>query len=296
MLLLAEVADQLKKARPEILARWRARVTKDPQINASARLSRAQFNDHIPVLLETFGERLKHGDSPGQNEDEREVSEAHGRHRWQQGYDLRGMVREWGHLNVVMVEWLEENDAPQEARALWAKFLAFNEADAVALYEELLQSEARAKLSDVESALEELQAWEKARGDLLREASHDLRSSLSVVTTASNLIGHRGASEEDREQIIKLLASGVKNLMNMMNDLLDMARIEAGIEVRETHHMDASVLMLELCMSWRSLAEAKGLQFESDGPESLRVEGDSAKVRRIAQNLVLNAIKYSTLR
>ena len=281
---LADVAIELKAAIPQILARWRARVSADPHINASARLTRSQFNDHIPFLLDAFGHRLRCGDSPAQDDEERELSEAHGRHRWQQGYDLRGMVREWGHLNATLVVWLDENGAPATAREMWAEFVAFNEAEAVSLYEELLQSEARAKFHIVQFG---------ARGALLREASHDLRGGLSVVMSASSLISHPQVSPEQREQITDLLESGVRNLTDMMSDLLDMARLEAGIETREARAFDASELLQGMCASWSGLAEEKGLRFESNGPQTLRVEGDPIKVRRIAQNLALNAIKYT---
>ncbi|RYX80447.1 sensor histidine kinase [bacterium] len=293
MLLLADVANQLKKAQPQILKRWRTRVDADAQVKVSLRLSRVQFNDHIPILLDTFGNRLKGADSLAQEDEEREVSEAHGRHRWQQGYDLRGMVREWGHLNATLVEWLNEISAPASARLLWAEFIASNESEAVALYEDLIQSEARAKLRDVEQALTELQSWEKARGDLLRQASHDLRGGLSVVASASDLLGHSEISQQDRAQLSSMLLSGVRNLTGMMSDLLDMARLEAGIESREARATDAGLLLLTLCSSWRLLAEEKGLNFTSNGPETFWVEADTTKVRRIVQNLALNAIKYT---
>ncbi len=293
MPLLAEVAQELNAAIPQILARWRARVSADAHINAAARLTRSQFNDHIPFLLQAFAQRLRLGDSPEQDAQERELSESHGRHRWQQGYDLRGMVREWGHLNVALVVWLDENKAPTAARELWAEFVAFNEAEAIALYEELLQSEARAKLHDMERALGELQEWERARGALLREASHDLRGGLSVVMSASSLMGHPDVSPQQREQVADLLESGVRNLTDMMTDLLDMARLEAGIETREARPFDASALLEGMCASWRALAGEKGLRFEQNGPLTLVVEGDAVKVRRIAQNLALNAIKYT---
>ncbi len=293
MLLLPAVADCLEQGLSEVLARWRTHVSADPQISASKGLSRSQLNDHIPVLLTSFAKRLRGGDSRAQKDEERELSEAHGRHRWQQGYDLRGMLREWGHLNATLVNWLGENGASGQAHLSWAEFVAFNEAEAVALYEKLLQSEARAKLRDMEQALGQLQEWERARGVLLREASHDLRGGLSVVLSASSLIGHPNVSVEQRDQVAVLLASGVKNLTDILSDLLEMARLEAGVETRETSDLDVGELLSELCVSWQALAQEKGLHFETSGPKSLRVEGDAPKMRRIAQNLALNAIKYT---
>ena len=79
----------------------------------------------------------------------------------------------------------------------------------------------------------------------------------------------------------------------MMSDLLDMARLEAGVEQREIRANDVGALLFSLSPTWRLMAEEKGLHFEANGPETLMVEGDNTKIRRIVQNLVLNAIKYT---
>lgn len=293
MISLIQLADTLEAARPEILARWQARSVADPQINVSAKLSRAQFNDHIPILLQTFCQRLRHGESPRQEEAERELSEAHGRHRWQQGYDLRGMVREWGHLNATLVEWLLKNKAPAEAYVSWAEFVRDHETQAIALYEELLQSEAKARLRDLEEALENVRILERERGEILRQASHDLRGGLSIVASASNLLGNEAFPHEERERVSELLLKGVQNMAGMMTDLLDMARLEAGQEKREQRLFDAGDLLQGASHAWGQMARQKGLEFKASGPSSLQVEGDAAKVRRVAQNLALNAVKYT---
>lgn len=293
MINLAELADRLDAVRPLILDRWRERVIADPQINGTVHLPRSQFNDHIPVLLEAFATRLRMGETPQGDAQERELSEEHGRHRWQQGYNLRGMVREWGHLNSVLVVWLDESAAPDSAREQWSDFVRDNESQAIALYEELLQSEAAIKLRDLEAALENVRELERMRGEVLRQASHDLRGGLSVVASASNLLGHKEFPEDERERVGELLVSGIKNMTGMMSDLLDMARLEAGQETRRIRALDAGALLEDACRSWQEVAHQKGLTLEARGPASLWVAGDAAKVRRIAQNLALNAIKYT---
>lgn len=293
MLHIIELADRLDAARPLVLDRWRERVLSDSQINGTTRLPRPQFNDHIPVLLEAFARRLRSDESPKGDEEEREMSEEHGRHRWQQGYNLRGMVREWGHLNSVLVTWLDENKASTAAREQWADFVRDNESQAIALYEDLLQTEAATKLRDLESALENVRALERIRGEVLRQASHDLRGGLSVVASASNLLGHKEFPEDERERVGELLLSGITNMTGMMSDLLDMARLEAGQDIRHIRAFDAGVLLDGACRSWQEMAHQKGLMLQADGPSSLWVAGDVAKVRRIAQNLALNAIKYT---
>jgi signal transduction histidine kinase len=79
----------------------------------------------------------------------------------------------------------------------------------------------------------------------------------------------------------------------MLTSLLDLARLEAGLEQRADQPFDAADVLRELCSSIRLLAEAKGLRVAAHGPVSLAVRGDEVKVRRIAQNLLLNALKYT---
>jgi signal transduction histidine kinase len=79
----------------------------------------------------------------------------------------------------------------------------------------------------------------------------------------------------------------------MLNDLMSLARLEAGHERRDVKQFDAAVLLTELCAGAQPLASERGLYLKTEGPAALPVLGDAAKVRRIAQNLLLNALKYT---
>jgi signal transduction histidine kinase len=72
---------------------------------------------------------------------------------------------------------------------------------------------------------------------------------------------------------------------------MDLARLEAGQEERRIAPFDAAHLLKELSESLRGVAAERNLFLKTEGPESLPVEGDSIKVRRILQNLILNAFK-----
>jgi len=72
-----------------------------------------------------------------------------------------------------------------------------------------------------------------------------------------------------------------------------LARSQAGQEERRVAPFDAADLLRRLCDDVRPLADAKKLSLSVEGPEALQVEGDAVKVRRIAQNLLLNALKYT---
>ena len=74
---------------------------------------------------------------------------------------------------------------------------------------------------------------------------------------------------------------------------MDQARLEAGHERRQVAPFDAASLLKDFCDTTRPLAAERNLFLKAEGPVSLLVEGDAAKVQRIVQNLVLNALRVT---
>src|ERR1700758_4907887 len=94
---LAELAKYLAQERDTILQAWREAVDGDPEVSTASTISRAQFNDHIPEILEAFEIDLRGMESGASaTAAERHSAAEHGLHRWQQGYDQRETMREWG--------------------------------------------------------------------------------------------------------------------------------------------------------------------------------------------------------
>jgi signal transduction histidine kinase len=83
------------------------------------------------------------------------------------------------------------------------------------------------------------------------------------------------------------------SLTKLLTDLLDQARLEAGQERRSIASFDAARLIKDFCETTRPLAAERSLFLKCEGPLELLVEGDSAKVHRILQNLVLNALEVT---
>jgi signal transduction histidine kinase len=90
-----------------------------------------------------------------------------------------------------------------------------------------------------------------------------------------------------------MLRLGVQSLNKLLSDLMDQARLEAGHERREITHFDVAALLKAFCDSTRPLATEKNLFLVAQGPTPLMVEGDASKIQRIAQNLLLNALKVT---
>ncbi|HEX7833618.1 MAG TPA: HAMP domain-containing sensor histidine kinase [Thermoanaerobaculia bacterium] len=303
---LSALAAELLSRRDMILDAWRAYGDVVPGQNIAASLSRAQFNDHIPAVLDSLSHSLQvWPELPGAMAVEEEADKVadHGVQRWQQGYSLSEVLREWGYLQMCVAAELEryavdhpalEPSVMPNARRIWAQLCADGVTSSATQYGRLQQTESAGHVSALERALAELHAMEQSRAEAWRIAAHDLRGSVTVVKGAATL-NASGASlpELVRTEVAEMLSKGVSSLNEMLNDLLSLARLEAGHEQRTVTSFDAAVLLRDFCAASQAAATDRGLFLEMDGPSTLSVEGDKPKILRILQNLLLNAVKYT---
>lgn len=304
----AALGAHLKRRRGAILQAWRDAVTADPTLTSGAALPRAQLHDHIPALLVDFERRLQaHGtpaeppvDDAGQEPHHGDAA-AHGLHRWQQGFDLAEVTRELGRLNECVVAELEAYATAQggdpagmaEARRIWARHCSDAISASVSQYFQLQQLEASSHIRDLEQALQSLRELERERAALWHQAAHDLRGGLGVVATVSAGLVSPRATDQLRERFLRLLERNVGSLTHLLNDVTNLARLQGGMEHRRLEDMDAAALLATLCEDLQPQAQARGLFLRFEGVAQLLVQGDAVKTRRIAQNLVINAIKYT---
>jgi hypothetical protein len=160
-------------------------------------------------------------------------------------------------------------------------------------YFQLERVEAAGAVHDLERALADVRELEKRRADLWQQAAHDLRGNLGVVSNVAQGSPFRDLPADRRDEFVALLSNNVTALRHLLDDVTALARLQAGQEERRVAPFDAADLLRRLCDDVRPLADAKKLSLAIDGPATLQVEGDAVKVRRIAQNLLLNALKYT---
>ncbi len=301
----AALASHLAQRRDSILESWREAVEQDPELTTASTVSRAQFNDHIPQVLDAFERELRavgHAAKASVRAQEKEGAAEHGLHRWQQGYDQRETMREWGHLHLCLLDEIErfgslrpeldESVMPHARRAL-VRLCNAAICESASRFTLMQRVEAASRERELEEALAQLTALEKERAEAWREAAHDLRGSVSVISSAAAVLNREGISDPARTQFSQVLRKGVLSLHDLLSDLMSLARLEAGHDKRSVVSFDVALLMKELCDAMRPLAAERNLFLRCEGPESLAVEGDPAKIRRIAQNLVLNALNVT---
>jgi len=300
---LRVIADRLAARREALLEKVRADVTSDPEMSTSKTLTRENFRDNLPGILDALVQRLRNAamGSRCAESPERIPAEMHGAHRWQEGYSLTEAVSEWRHLSKCVIEEFGEyarRDAAISSAALVAAMCELSEliADGVAASTQqhafLQRAEATRRRDELQVALDQLRSLEDKRSEIWRQAVHDLRGSVGAISNASALLERSDASAI-RELSQGALSRGLTSVRQLLEELATLARLEAGQDQLRISRFDASELLRELAITVRPLALERGLRFEANGPESLELEGDPVKVQRIAQNLVLNAFKYT---
>jgi signal transduction histidine kinase len=302
---LKKLADHLSLRREAILSAWRRAVDADSELTTASTITRAQFIDHIPAVLDAFEHRLSAQDPADlarAHEEQKDSAGEHGLHRWQQGYNQPDTMCEWGHLHLCLLEELENYQAlnagieptvMQRARRELVRLCSDGVSASATRYARLQQSEAATRVRELEAALDQLRMLDQGRAEGWREAAHDLRGRAHVIANASAVLTRDDVPAHIRPRFSEMLKAGVQSLNALLTDLMDQARLEAGHEHRQITHFDIAARLKEFCDTARPLAAEKNLFLIATGPPSLLVDGDAEKIQRIVQNLVLNALKVT---
>lgn len=296
---LSGLATYLFTRREAILNHWRNQCEQDTTLLNVSGLAREEFNNMIPLLLTILHQRLQ---KQPEGNDPVEIAAAHGLHRWQKGLTLKNLLAEINYLYAGVIrelqlyrEFFPDSDADvliagyQEVDRLKTETML----GSVREYDQQQQLAAASRANRLQYTLDQLQDMTRLRGDLLRTSSHDLKSSFGVVRNAAILLDQAEKPEEERTKLLQMLNRNLGNIHEMLQQLTDLSRLEAGYEVLDIQRFDASQLLYGLVESAQPLAVQKGLILRADGPPELLVSNDSVKIHRIVQNLLLNAIKYT---
>ena len=104
---MTELSEYLAGRREAILQAWGRAVDADAKQTTASSLTRAQFNDHIPEILDAFERRLRAGAGDDDRQDGKADEVKHGVTRWQQGYRVQELMHEWGHLHLCLLAELD---------------------------------------------------------------------------------------------------------------------------------------------------------------------------------------------
>ncbi|MBK7000159.1 MAG: response regulator [Rhodoferax sp.] len=156
--------------------------------------------------------------------------------------------------------------------------------------EAMLQARKRARL-----AQRQAEAANKAKSIFLANMSHELRTPLNAILGFSNLLAHDPAMSQQQRETLALINRSGEHLLKLINDVLDMSRIEAGRIMLEQRPFEIMALMrdLQALMAVRALDKSLVLQLELPAEQECWLLGDAGKLRQALINLLGNAIKFT---
>ena len=158
----------------------------------------------------------------------------------------------------------------------------------------VIQDEQSAKhATELEDALERAHAAEKARNMFFSIVSHDIRTPLNAILGYSELLQFGISDKAEREDALKAIRSSGTTLLQLVNDVLDLAKIDSGELVLQPRPMRLSELVDEVFASFGIAAAKKGIALENMTGSVPTVLLDGHRFRQILFNLVGNAVKFT---
>ncbi|MBU1384560.1 MAG: response regulator [Alphaproteobacteria bacterium] len=151
-------------------------------------------------------------------------------------------------------------------------------------------------IEELESARDRANAASEAKSSFLGVISHELRTPMNGVLGAAQLLGATRLEPTQREYLSIIRNSG-DNLLSLLNDILDMTKIEAGKMTFEVVDVSIEDLHKRVTGPFQAQAEAKGLNFSTrfEGEAPAVVRGDPLRVCQVIHNLLSNAVKFTDI-
>ncbi len=165
---------------------------------------------------------------------------------------------------------------------------------AMTIYLAVLWRGQQAVLESVEASRAQAESASRAKTEFLATMSHEIRTPMNAVLGAADLLSRTELSEEQAEHVT-MLQDGGAILMQVLNDVLDLAKIEAGKLAIEPTTVDLHALVNRCAAFWRPRVEDAGLDLTIEiAPDMARfVSLDAIRTGQILFNLISNAIKFT---
>ncbi len=138
-----------------------------------------------------------------------------------------------------------------------------------------------------------LKEIDQMKSDFVATVSHDLRSPLTFMRGYTTMLPMVGELTDKQQEYIEKILAGIDQMTQMVDDLLDLGRIEAGVDL-EYESFEVKSLLTEIAEEYWQHAHLAGLKIQVETtPESITVTGDRALIRQAITNLAGNALKYA---
>jgi CheY-like chemotaxis protein/signal transduction histidine kinase len=204
-----------------------------------------------------------------------------------------GLLKQSQQLTVELQSRQAELQETNEQLATKAKLLAEQNAEV-----ERKSAEVETARRALEEKAEELALTSKYKSEFLANMSHELRTPLnSILILSQQLAGNSSGNLSPKQiEFSRNINSSGSDLLNLINDILDLSKIESGTVTVDVEPISFSGVLDNLNRSFRHVAEAKNLPFRIEASPDLprTLDTDSKRLQQILKNLLSNAVKFTT--
>jgi len=278
---LGQLAALLRTGRDACISAWRKQVRELP---SARHLDVPTLNDHMPGLLDELCSALEsHSEVTITEAYEEGSATAHGIQRVQDAFDIAEVVAEYNILRGCIHDLADSNGVVLQGKAFHIINRVFDHAIGVALQTYSTQ-----------------RAWEllQRREEYLAFVAHDLRTPLNAISLAGRVLEREigpGESSSGAKQMLKSLRRNVQHLEQLVNEVLEEnTNLQTQIGVKlERRPTDLWPLVESLIHDLHPVAGTSNTRLLNAVPDELSIYADASLLRRILQNLIANAIKYT---
>ena len=141
----------------------------------------------------------------------------------------------------------------------------------------------------------EVEKATRLKDEFLASMSHELRTPLNAIIGFSDLLAEQGAVQFSSKQkrFVGHIQQGARHLLELINDILDLSKIEAGHLELKYEDFNVSAAAAEILATVRPMATAKNIQIANTVPDGLLLYADRLRFKQVLYNLLSNAIKFT---
>jgi signal transduction histidine kinase/CheY-like chemotaxis protein len=281
-----EIGEVVERDAGIIIDRWAERARTE-QANA-LRVHHDVLRNHLQGFLIKLGHSLSTvGD---QSEEPRRIAWEHGDQRWDAGWSISEVVRDYQILRVMLVEYLEET---LERRLESRESLVLN-----AAIDDAISSSVSAFLESQKNLGELENSTRNESLDLLFNVlgvvGHELRNPLAPLRNSLEILRMVGADAEQAERVRQIMERQLRVLGRLVDDMTDLPRLARGKMTLQRQRLDLAQLVRSCAEDRRKSLEASGLSLELDVPAApVWVLGDETRLNQALGNLIGNAQKFT---
>jgi PAS domain S-box-containing protein len=158
-----------------------------------------------------------------------------------------------------------------------------------------LEAELRAANGTLQQQNQRVEQANRLKSVFLANMSHELRTPLNSIIGFSEILqdGKGGPITETQQEFLGDVLASAHHLLQLINDVLDLAKIEAGKTVFQVGPLDLPELLRRSANSLRPQSDKRGLRLRLEAPEIPGALGDPDRLRQVLQNFLSNAVKFS---